>query len=155
MELTINVDEKKFSDLLNNELDKFSEQELHQICRDGLIKQLSDPDQFSKLFVEKSTGYGYYNTERYHANDLLKDAAKKVDLSPLFEDFQKQVLEYLTKNHDKIIKDLMADIFMNGLSSHLYNSKFAEDMRLEFSNQIYQTQIDNEQKINNAINQLR
>ena len=53
MELTINIDEKKFSELLNNQLDSFSEQELHEICRDALIKQLSDPNQFAHLFVEK------------------------------------------------------------------------------------------------------
>lgn len=154
MELTINIDEKKFSELLNNELDKFSEQELHEICRNGLVKQLSDPEQFAHLFVKKESGYGYYG-DRYCANDLLKEAAKKVDLSSLFEDFQKQVLTYLKENHDKIIKDLMADIFISGLSNHLYNSEFANQMRIEFSNQLASVQLQNDEKINNAINQLR
>ena len=154
MELTINVDEKKFSEILNNELDKFSEQELHQICRDGLIKQLSDPKKFSRLFVEKSSGYGYYG-EKYYANDLLKEAAKKVDLSSLFGDFQKQVLTYLKENHDKIIKELMTDIFVSGLSGYLYNSEFCNRMRTEFSTQISSMQRQNEEKLENAINQLR
>ena len=154
MELTINIDEKKFSELLNNELDNFSEQELHEICRDALIKQLSDPDQFASMFVDKRNGYGYYG-DRFYANDILKKAAEKVDLSPLFEDFQKQVVSYLTENHDKIIKELMTDIFINGLSDALYSSRFSEMMRMSFSQQLYSMHQDTEQKINNAINQLR
>lgn len=153
MELTINVDEKKFSELLNNQLDSFSEQELHEICRDALIKQLSDPDQFAHLFVDKKSSYGY--SDRYYATEILKEAAKSIDLSPLFKDFQNQVLEYLTKNHDKIIKDLMIDIFISGFSGRLYNSQFAEDMKISFSNQLYSMQQQNDEKINNAINQLR
>lgn len=154
MELTINVDEKKFSDLLNNQLDNFTEQELHHICIEGLMKQLSDPEQFARLFVTKNTGYGYHS-DSYYANDLLKEAAKKVDLSPLFKDFQEQVITYLKENHDKIIKDLMTDIFMRGFSEFLYNSEFANKMRMEFSNQLYDMRQDNEQKINSAINSLR
>lgn len=154
MELTINVDEKKFSELLNNQLDNFTEQELHHICTEGLIKQLSDPEQFARLFVSKNTGYGYH-TDSYYANDLLKEAAKKVDLSPLFKDFQEQVITYLKENHDKIIKDLMADIFIRGFSEFLYNSEFANRMRMEFSNQLYDMRQDNDQKIYSAINSLR
>lgn len=153
MELTINIDEKKFSELLNNQLESFTDQELHGICRDALIKQLSDPDQFAHLFVDKKSSYGY--SDRYYATEILKEAAKSVDLSPLFKDFQNQVLEYLTKNHDKIIKDLMTDIFVDGLSNHLYNSKFAQDMQVSFSNSLYQYQQQNEEKLNNAISQLR
>lgn len=154
MELTINVDEKKFSDLLNNQLDSFTEQELHHICTEGLLKQLSDPEQFARLFVSKNTGYGYH-TDSYYANDLLKEAAKKVDLSPLFKDFQEQVITYLKENHDKIIKDLMADIFMRGFSEFLYNSEFSNRMRMEFSNHLYEMQKDTEQKFHNAIDSLR
>ena len=92
MELTLNVDEKKFNDLIQGELDNFSEQEIHEICKEGFMKCLSNVDTFRSLFVVKD---GYWDSEKYHANDLLREAAKKVDLDPLFAGFQQKVLEYL------------------------------------------------------------
>ena len=152
MELTLNVDEKKFNDLIQGELDNFSEQEIHEICKEGFMKCLSNVDTFRELFVVKD---GYYNRDSYHANDLLREAAKKVDLSPLFENFQEQVLEYLRKNHDDIIKELMSEIFMAGLSQYLYNSKFMDSIQQSFSQQLNAVAIQNDERINNMINNLR
>ena len=152
MELTINIDEKEFAKLLEGELKNFSEQELHQICRDALVKQLSDPEVFSSMFVTK--GGGYYSYDKYYANDILKEAAKSVDLSPLFKDFQEKVIKYLEENHDSIIRDLMANIFMSGFSCYLYSSEFAERMRDEFSQKMAMMNEDNNKKIQNALGQL-
>ena len=152
MELTLNVDEKKFNDLIQGELDNFSEQEIHEICKEGFMKCLSNVDTFKSLFVTKD---GYYNRDSYHANDLLREAAKKVDLDPLFADFQKQVLEYLKENHDDIIKQLMSDIFIAGFSRYLYNSEFMNQMERTFSQQLNTVSTQYEQKINNIVENLR
>ena len=152
MELTLNVDEKKFNDLIQGELDNFSEQEIHEICKEGFMKCLSNVDTFKSLFVTKD---GYYNRDSYHANDLLREAAKKVDLDPLFADFQKQVLEYLKENHDDIIKQLMSDIFIAGFSRYLYNSEFMNQMERNFSQQLNNISAQYEQKINNIVDNLR
>lgn len=152
MELTLNVDEKKFNDLIQGELDNFSEQEIHEICKEGFMKCLSNVDTFRSLFVTKD---GYYNRDSYHANDLLREAAKKVDLDPLFEDFQQQVLKYLKENHDDIIKQLMSDIFIAGFSRYLYNSEFMNQMERTFSQQLNNISAQYEQKINNIVDNLR
>lgn len=152
MELTLNVDEKKFNDLIQGELDNFSEQEIHEICKEGFMKCLSNVDTFRSLFVTQD---GYYNRDSYHANDLLREAAKKVDLDPLFADFQKQVLEYLTEHHDDIIKQLMSDIFIAGFSRYLYNSEFMNQMERNFSQQLNNISAQYEQKINNIVDNLR
>lgn len=152
MELTLNIDEKKFNDLIQGELDNFSEQEIHEICKEGFMKCLSNVDTFRSLFVEKD---GYYNRDSYHANDLLREAAKKVDLDPLFTDFQKQVLEYLTEHHDDIIKQLMSDIFIAGFSRYLYNSEFMDAMERKFNERLNTISMQNEEKINNIVNNLR
>lgn len=152
MELTLNIDEQKFNELIQGELANFSQQELHDICKEGFMKCLSNVDTFKSLFVEKD---GYYSSEKYHANDLLREAAKKVDLNPLFKDFQEQVLIYLREHHDEVINNLMKEIFVAGLSSTLYNSQLMDNIRCEFSAQLATMQQDNDAKIYNAINQLR
>lgn len=152
MELTLNVDEKKFNDLIQAELDNFSEQEIHEICKEGFMKCLSNVDTFRSLFVTKD---GYYDRDSYHANDLLREAAKKVDLNPLFADFQQQVLEYLTEHHDDIIKQLMSDIFIAGFSRYLYNSEFMDAMERKFNERLNTIAMQNEEKINNIVNNLR
>lgn len=152
MELTLNVDEKKFNDLIQGELDNFSKQEIHEICKEGFMKCLSNVDTFRSLFVEKD---GYYNRDSYHANDLLREAAKKVDLDPLFEGFQQQVLEYLKEHHDDIIKQLMSDIFIAGFSRYLYNSDFMNQIQRTFSEQLNAISSQYEERINNIVNNLR
>jgi hypothetical protein len=154
MELTINIDEAKFNELIQGELNNFSEQELHEICREGFMKCLSNVDTFKTLFVERDSSY--YNTysEKYYAKDLLKEAAKKVDLDPLFKDFQDQVVKYLKDNHDNIIKELMKDIFVAGLSNALYSSDLTNRIRGEFAMQLESMRNQTEQKIHNAINSL-
>lgn len=152
MELTLNVDEKKFNDLIQGELDNFSEQEIHEICKEGFMKCLSNVDTFRSLFVVKD---GYYDRDSYHANDLLREAAKKVDLDPLFTGFQQQVLKYLEEHHDDIIKQLMSDIFMAGFSRYLYNSEFMSQMQRTFSEQLNGVSAQYEERINNIVNNLR
>lgn len=134
MELTINIDEKKFTEILNSELEHFSEKELHNICREGLMKLLSDPENFRGLFVhQECNSYWNSNTDKkYYANDILKEAASSVELSPLFEHFQEDVVNYLKENHDKIIKDLMADVFMRGFSNFMYSSEFMTRLRSDY-----------------------
>jgi len=151
MELTINIDETRFNELIKGELEKFSEQELHEICREGFMKCLSNEDTFKNLFVRPSN---YYSSTNYSATDLLVQAAKKVDLDPLFADFQEQVRTYLREHHDDIIKGLMQDIFMNGFSNMLYHSELMNMIRGEFSAQMNDMRQQNDAKIYNAINSL-
>ena len=85
---------------------------------------------------------------------MLKEAARKVDLNPLFKDFQDQVVKYLKDNHDSIIKELMTDIFISGMSNFMYDSGLTRRMREEFSMQINNMQNQTDQKIHNALSQL-
>lgn len=145
MELTLNIDEKEFTELLNGELKNFSEQELHEICRQGLLKILSDPNQFKDLFVTRDSYYSSSNS--YHATEILKKAAETVNLDPLFEDFQEKVKEYLKENHDVIIKNLITDIFMSGFTKFLYNSQFIESLRANFSADLFASKESIKQEI--------
>lgn len=130
MEITINVTESRFKDVLEKELEAFTKDELHAIVRDCLIKCMSDKETLASLFI--SEGSNYYSGEYRYANDLLKRAAETINLSPVFEDIQKKAIEYLKNNEGRIINQLFLDIFVNGLSHDLqYNSTFCENLKHE------------------------
>ena len=46
MEIKIEVGEEKFKNILEKELEAFTQEELHEICRKALIQQMSDPAIF-------------------------------------------------------------------------------------------------------------
>ena len=60
MELTVNIDETKFNELIQGELQNFTQEELHEICKESFMKCLSNVDTFKTLFVERDPS-SYYN----------------------------------------------------------------------------------------------
>ena len=127
MELKINIDETKFGELLNEELDAFTKEELHEICRDGLIKCMSDTDTIKQLFVDKDTGY--YGG--YKANNLLEEAAKTINLSPLYEEFAEKSKQYIMENHKELLMDILTKVLIEGMGQYLYSTNFMSQVRAE------------------------
>lgn len=130
MELKINVDETKFGELINNELSNFSKEEIHEICRDGLIKILSDPETLQSVFLDKND---YWSNE-HNLKKYLNEAAGKIDLSPLFADFEKKAREYVENNYKNLILEIMERVFVKGLSETLYQSDFANWIKCDVAN---------------------
>lgn len=130
MELKINVDETKFGELINNELSNFSKEEIHEICRDGLIKILSDLETLRSALPEESN----YWTDKYSLRNSLNEAAGKIDLSPLFADFEKKAREYVKNNYKNLILEVMERVFVKGLSETLYQSDFANWIKCDVAN---------------------
>ena len=128
MEIKIDVSEEKFKDILEKELAAFSEEELHDICKKALLEQLSNPDVFRELFVHKEEGNSYYNREtRYYANDLLKEAAKAVSFEETYKHIQDSIVAYINEHHSDIIKEMVTNMFIGGLSQAITNSQNFKD----------------------------
>ena len=129
MEIKIEVGEERFRDVLENELAAFTKEELHEICRKALIQQMADPAVFQGLFVEKSNGW---NSQAYHASDILKAAAKTVDFDETFKELQDGIIGYIKENHLKILHELAINMFIEGLSGCIaYSDKFRSRIREE------------------------
>ena len=120
MEININVDEVKFKEILQEELNAFSKEELHEICREGLIKCMSDPNTFKNLFTYNSDNQ-YYRNDTV-ANDILKRAAETVNMSNAFKEFEAKAIEYLKENNRNIIEDMVFKIMREGLVNTMTNS---------------------------------
>lgn len=120
MEIKIEVSEEKFKDVLRDELNSFTDEELHEICRQGLISCMSNMETMKDLLINKEKSY--YNDGSYRAKELLSQAAAKIDFSPLFKDLQQQIIDYIKVNHEKLIKDLLFEVFISGLNSNIVSS---------------------------------
>lgn len=122
MEIKIEVGEEKFRDVLEKELEAFTKDELHDICRKALIQQMSDPAIFQDLFIDKSEGYHY---NRYDARDVLKEAAKTINFDETFKELQDGIISYIKENHLKILHKVAIDMFIDGIGRNLfYNDSF-------------------------------
>lgn len=120
MDVIVKIDNEKVIEAVNKELVEFSKEELHTICTTALIEQLKDPKVFKSLFVTESP---YYNS--VGATDILKTAASKVDLSPLFKDFSDNVCTYLKENYKDLVASLFKEVLLRGLISNIeYHSDF-------------------------------
>lgn len=122
MELKINVDETKFGELINDELSNFTEEEIHEICREGLMKIMSEQESLQSILPKESDYWG----NKIGVDKLLNEAAKKIDLSPVFTEFEKNAREYVENHYKDIIMDVMANVLVKGLSETLYASDFAQ-----------------------------
>ena len=128
MELILNIDESKFKDVLDRELEAFSKEELHDIIRECLINCLSNTETLQSLFIKKQSDYPY--NEYYSASDLLRKSAESIDLHPAFAEIQNKAIDYLKENQSKIINDLFLSILVNGISNSLiYNTNFSENLK--------------------------
>ena len=129
MELKINVDETKFGELINDELSNFTKEEIHEICREGLMKIMSNQESLQSILPKESDYWG----NKIGVDKLLNEAVKKIDLSPVFAEFEKNAREYVENHYKDIIMDVMANVLVKGLSETLYASDFAQwiknDMR--------------------------
>ena len=125
MELKINVDETKFGELINDELSNFTKEEIHEICRDGLIKIMSNQDTLRDILPKKTD----YWSNTVNLEYLMKNAIEKIDLSPLFADFQDMARKFIEENHKTLIMDIMRHALIDGLTIQMDKFRVGEIIR--------------------------
>ena len=134
MEIKIEVGEERFRDVLEKELNAFTPEELHKICEQALLKQMSDPELFKQLFVSKDE---YYDRENWHANDILKECARKIDFSETFKEIQDGIVNHIKENFKEILNKIAVTMFIEGLSRAVsYSNEFRDTLNMELSNHL-------------------
>lgn len=111
MELKINIDESMFKDVLEKELNAFSSEELHEIIRGCIVEALKTDGALKSLFI-KPKRYSYESDE---ASQVLFEAAKKIDLSPAYEEIQNMMIAELKANYSELLQKIMMKTMVNGL----------------------------------------
>lgn len=137
MEITINVDETKFKDVLENELKAFDKDELHEILKSCIVEFFNNDENIKKMFLyEKYETWGYgQNAEKhfkgYEPTGLLNSICRdSFDYEEPIQEVKNAILEFCKKeeNIKAIMKDMFADAFSNALRGAFYETGLRADV---------------------------
>jgi hypothetical protein len=131
MKLEINIDETMFKDVLEKELNAFSEEELHEILRGCIIEFFNKNDNIKKMFLQEKPNY-WGNSTDYEPTGLLKDIVKnKFDYNEPYEEVKEKILEFCKKEDvmKSLLKEMIADSFTNMFTGSIFfNSNFRDNI---------------------------
>lgn len=114
MEITINVNDSAFNDIIKKELNAFSKEELHDIIIKMIEESFRSSDIMKDLFITEETSR-YSSTTKKIPGPILMEAAKKFDLSPAIEELQADILKTLKEHHKELVENLLLSLMINGL----------------------------------------
>lgn len=112
MEIKINVDEIKFKDVIENELNAFSKEELHEIIRECIIEALRNDNTLKNLFTVEDR-YSW-NSQR-NPSQIMIEAAKNINLSPAYKEIQDKMIHTLKENYRELLERVMLGAIIDGL----------------------------------------
>ena len=124
MQLTINVDDSMFKNVLEKELEAFSKEELHDIIRDCFVELLKD-DNILKDLIYKEEVSGYYGSTKKVPSEIMIEAAEKIDLHPAFEEIQDKMINTIKENHRDIVEKVLLNLMIDGIVT---NNNFRNNM---------------------------
>ena len=116
MEIKINVDETMFKDVLENELNAFSKEELHEIVRECIIEALHKDDVLRNLFTQREVDY-WGNVKYEKPSSIVIDAARSFDLSPAYTEIKDKMITTLQDEYRSILEKAMLGLIINGISN--------------------------------------
>ena len=117
MDITINVDESQFKEILDKELKALKPEELHEVLIQ-CIKEYFTIDNYKNLehlLVENRGGY-YGNKVPTEFTIAL---VKSCDYSKL-QEVADACCEKLKTDHDTILKEIMLNAIVSGLTNNFY-----------------------------------
>ena len=117
MKLEINLDESRFKDLVDGELGKFSDEEIHDILGKAISQYVMDSDVIQKLFYVKKKDYYGNETNDFVPTSRLENIVNKLDVEDMLKGVKERVQE--TLNRDDIIKEMTENMFYNFIAGKL------------------------------------
>lgn len=117
MKLEINLDESRFKDLVDVELGKFSDEEIHDILGKAINQYVMDSDVIQRLFYVKKKDYYGNETNDFVPTSRLENIVNKLDVEGILNGVKERVQE--TLNSDDIIKEMTENMFYNFIAGKL------------------------------------
>lgn len=117
MKIEINVDETQFKDILDKELQDLPKEVLQNIIVESIkgYFQQDDYKNVEKIFLhEEKNSYGW---SHYEPNELLTSVLKNCDYYQL-QEVVDEAINTLKEEHYNILKDILKDMFIKGLTTH-------------------------------------
>lgn len=128
MEIKINVDEVKFKDVIEKELNAFSKEELHEIIRECIIESLHNDDTLKGLFtVTDKDRWGFSSGVK--PSELMIQAAKSIDLSPAYDEIQDRMISVLKEDYHELLERVMLSLIKEGLTGdYFFRERLVSDI---------------------------
>ena len=117
MKIEINLDETRFKDLVDGELEKFSDEELHDILSAALKKYVVDNNVISGLFYKPKKDWYGKETGEYEPTYRLQKLLDDVDVSEQIEGIKSRIDKVFQE--DDIIKKLVEGMFYRFITERL------------------------------------
>ncbi len=117
MKIEINLDESRFRDLVDSELGKFNEEEIHAILKEAISRYVMESDVIGKLFYTKEKNYYGDETGEVKPTRMLEKLVDKIDVEDTLSNVKSAVQEVL--NTDETIGKLAESLFYRFLAGRL------------------------------------
>ncbi len=133
MEITINVDEIKFGEVLQKELDALSKEDLIGLIKDGLHQLLTgdtsktyEESVLLKYFIEKRQT-SYYGGSSWKPTSILEGIIKSTTENKelwedLVKDIQTDIIKVLKENYKEVIMNTFIKMFTETIASRVVGS---------------------------------
>ena len=117
MKLEINLDESRFKALVDGELGKFSDEEIHDILGKAISQYAMDSDVIQRLFYVKKRDYYGNETNDVIPTSRLENIVNKLDIEDMLKGVKERIQE--TLNSDDIIREMTENMFYNFIAGKL------------------------------------
>lgn len=117
MKIEINLDESRFKDLVDGELGKFSDEEIHDILGKAISQYVMDGDVIQRLFYTKKKDYYGRETNDFEPTSRLENIVNKLNAEDMLKGVKERVQEIL--NSDDFIKEMTENMFYNFIAGKL------------------------------------
>ena len=130
MDITINIDENMFAEVIEKELKSLPPEKLQDIIVSAIQKYFEENgDVIIKNLLLRKSEYGYCHSE---PTGFMREIVKNADYSKL-NDFVNKSIDLLSTNYNSILKEVLADALISGLTgiSCNYRDNLSEAIKRE------------------------
>ena len=131
MQLTINIDETMFKDVVEKELGAFSHEELHDIIKQCIVKFLTEGDTIKQLLVKEQTD----NYSRYYKSleptKLFESAVKSMDFNEDLKEIKDAFTKCILDNFQSIVTELIGQSIAKQLADKWQAEGWLENAMME------------------------
>lgn len=117
MKIEINLDETRFKDLVDNELTKFSDGEIHDILQKAINQYIMENDVIEKFFYNKKKDWNGVETGELEPTHRFEKLINGIDIEKTMAKLKSDLQSFFEK--DDTIKLLAESIFYRFISGKI------------------------------------
>ena len=139
MEVKINVDDAKFNELFEKELDALSKEDMHNIFEECIKEYFrkNDYEVIDSLIMEKDNSYNWGNVKK--PTDFTKRMVELCDMSKM-QEIVDVCIDKLRDDYMNLLKEVISDAILHGLMDSYNMKRSMEDAIRETIYKIHQEQ---------------